>query len=261
MADQDVTGMHPSFARVIAQREELKAKLSGIRHKIGVYSAKGGVGKTTVAVNLAYTLAAVGLKVGLLDADIDCPNTAMFLGMEGRIDTSVFPLKPLVKDGVKAVSTAMLVDEASRPIIWRGPMITKMLNEMLSHVDWGELDYLVMDLPPGTSDAPLTIMQLLSLDGFVIVTTPQRISGVNSARSGLMAKRLGAPLLGVVENMSSGSPSESTAAAARSLGTEILGIVSADPSFNLLSDGGKVPVKENQKIRGEFEKIAKRITE
>jgi ATP-binding protein involved in chromosome partitioning len=251
--------MHPSFAKVIAQREALKRKLAQVKHIIGVYSAKGGVGKTTTAVNLAYSLSAMGQRVGLLDADIDCPNLTMFLGIDERIDTSGFPLKPVLKHGVKVASTAMLVDEVSRPIIWRGPMITKMLNEMFDNVDWGELDYLVIDLSPGTSDAPLTIMQLLPLDGFVIVTTPQKIAGLNSTRSGLMAKRLNVALLGMVENMSSGTPSESTSSAVRALGTELLGIISADPAFNTLSDLGKIPVRENEKIRGEFEAIARKL--
>ena len=154
MAEEGPQGMHPSFARVIQQREQLKEKLSNIKHKIGVYSAKGGVGKTTVAVNLAYTLARMGNSVGLLDADIDCPNLPMFLGIEEKIDTSSRPFKPILKDGVKVASTAMLVDEASKPIIWRGPMITKMLNEMFEGMDWGALDYLIIDLSPGTSRQP-----------------------------------------------------------------------------------------------------------
>jgi ATP-binding protein involved in chromosome partitioning len=252
-------GMHPSFAKTIMQREALKKKLSSIKHIIGVYSAKGGVGKTTTAVNLAFTLSAMGFKVGLLDADIDCPNLTMFLGIGERIDTSHFPLQPIMKDGVKVASTAMLVDEISRPIIWRGPMVTKMLNEMFDNVDWGILDYLVIDLSPGTSDAPLTIMQLLPLDGFVIVTTPQKIAGLNSTRSGLMAKRLNVAVLGVVENMSSGIASESTKEAVRVLGTELLGTVSQNPLFNFMSDGGKIPVLQDEKIRKEFEEIAKKI--
>lgn len=252
--------MHPSFAKVIMQREALKKKLGQIKKIIGVYSAKGGVGKTTTAVNLAYTLSAMGSKVGLLDADIDCPNLTMFLGIDERIDTSHFPLKPIMKNGVKVASTAMLVDEISRPIIWRGPMVTKMLNEMFENVDWGELDYLIIDLSPGTSDAPLTIMQLLPLNGFVIVTTPQKIAGLNSTRSGLMAKRLNVSLLGVVENMSSGTPSESTSEAVKALQTDLLGTISADPAFNSLSDRGKIPVLESEKIGKEFEALAKKLT-
>jgi ATP-binding protein involved in chromosome partitioning len=256
---QAPVGMHPSFAKVIEQRQRLKEKLSKIKHKIGVYSAKGGVGKTTVAVNLAYTLSKMGKSVGLLDADIDCPNLPMFLGIEEKIDTSVQPFKPIIKDGVKVASTAMLVDEASKPIIWRGPMITKMLNEMFDGIDWGELDYLIMDLSPGTSDAPLTIMQLLQLDGFVIVTTPQKIAAVNSGRSGLMAKKLNVSLLGVVENMSSGKQSEHTTELLKTLDTDLLGTVSRSDDFNSASDSGKVPVLSNEKIRKEFEAIAKKL--
>ncbi len=258
--EQPQQAMHPSFARVIQQREQLKAKLSKIKHKIGVYSAKGGVGKTTVAVNLAYTLAAMGKSVGLLDADIDCPNLPMFLGIEEKIDTSSMPFKPIIKGGVKVASTAMLVDEAKKPIIWRGPMITKMLNEMFDGIDWGELDYLIMDLSPGTSDAPLTIMQLLQLDGFVIVTTPQKIASVNSGRSGLMAKKLNVALLGVVENMSDGTPSANTTELLKTLDTTLLGVVTADPDFNRMSDSGTVPVLSSDKIRKEFESIARKLT-
>lgn len=238
--------MHPSFARVIAQKEHLKKKLSSIKHKIGIYSAKGGVGKTTTAVNIAYSLAKLGHSVGLLDADIDCPNVTMFLGMESAKLDSVQPMRPIVHQGVKVLSTAMVVDEMKMPMIWRGPIITKMVWELLANSEWGDLDYLVIDLPPGTSDSPLTIMQLLGLDGFVIVTTPQKISAVNSIRSGIMAKRLGAPILGVVENMSSGEISKHTKAVADELGTDVLGSVKRDDIFNSCSDSGKVAVLEDR---------------
>jgi len=251
-------GAHPSFARVIQQKQRVRSNLSGVKHKIGVYSAKGGVGKTTIAINLAYTLASRGLKVGLLDADIDCPNVTMFLGMEEKMIPKV-PLKPILKDGVKIVSTAMLVDEIRRPIIWRGPILTKMLGDFFENTEWGELDYLIIDLSPGTSDAPLTIMQLLDLDGFIIVTTPQRVAGLNSMRSGLMAKRLGSHIIGIVENMSSGKPSESTRAAAESLKTEVLGCIKSDGRFNTSSDSGVVPVSDHPDIKGAFDEIVKAI--
>ncbi len=253
-------GMHPSFMRVIQQKQRIKQKLSAIKHKIGVYSAKGGVGKTTVAINLAYTLARNGLKVGLLDADIDCPNVTMFLGMEDAKMEPVLPLKPLEKDGIKIASTAMLVDEAKRPIIWRGPIVTKMLGDFFENTDWGELDYLIVDLSPGTSDGPLTIIQVLDLDGFVIVTNPQRIAGINSIRSGLMAKRMNVPVLGVVENMSSGKPSEKTMEVVKALDTELFGVVPMNKEFADLSDKGKVHVVENSEISRAFDEIAKKIT-
>lgn len=261
MADEAPQAMHPSFVNVIRQKERVRKNLGAIKHKIGVYSAKGGVGKTTTAVNIAYSLKKRGLSVGLLDADIDCPNITMFLGIEEqRIDTSMgYPLKPIIKDGIKVTSTAMLIDEVSKPVIWRGPMIAKMLGEFFENTDWGVLDYLIIDLPPGSSDSPLTIMQLLELDGFVIVTTPQRIAGINSIRSGMMAKRLNAPIIGVVENMSTGTVSESTKRVIESLGTTLLGTVMLSPQFNSMSDSGKIPVVEDNEIARQYDTIAEGI--
>ncbi|MDE1856535.1 MAG: P-loop NTPase [Candidatus Micrarchaeota archaeon] len=246
--------MHPSFMGVLKQKERVRAKLSGIKHKIGVYSAKGGVGKTTIAVNIAYTLSRMGYKVGLLDADIDCPNVTMFLGIDRMIGITV-PIRPLEHNGVRVASTAMLVDEVKRPIIWRGPIITKMLGDFFENTEWGELDYLIVDLPPGTSDAPLTIMQLLDLDGFVIVTTPQRIASINAIRSGLMARRLGVSVLGIVENMSDGEASENAREVGRTLGTEKLFSVGRDQSFNAFSDSGRVAVVEDDGKYAEFRKL------
>ncbi len=250
--------MHPSFLNTLRQKERVKAKLAGIKHKIGIYSAKGGVGKTTIAVNVAYALKEKGFKVGLLDADIDCPNVTMFLGINEKIET-ILPLKPVVKDGIKVASTAMVVDDIKKPIIWRGALITKMLGDFFENTDWGELDYLIIDLPPGTSDAPLTIMQLLDMEGFVIVTTPQKVAALNSIRSGLMAKRLGMAILGVVENMSDGKANENTANVAKELGVEILGTVKNDDTFKHLSDEGKVPMLESNEIACEFRTIASKL--
>jgi len=253
-------GMHPSFLRVIQQKQRIKQKLAKVRHRIGVYSAKGGVGKTTVAINLAFSLMKRGFGVGLLDADIDCPNVTMFLGMEDAKMEPVMPLKPIDKEGVKVASTAMLVDELKRPIIWRGPLVAKMISDFLENTDWGELDYLVIDLPPGTSDAPLSVMQLLDLDGFVIVTNPQRIAAMNSIRSGMMAKRLNAPLVGVVENMSNGKPSKNTENVVSTLGTELLGTVRTRPEIAELTDKGMIHVLSNKDVAKEFEEITDRIT-
>ena len=250
--------MHPSFARVIEQRKRVKERMSRIKHRIGVYSAKGGVGKTTIAINLAYTLMRRGFRVGLLDADIDCPNVTMFLGIDEKMDPHA-PLHPIEKNGVKVASTAMLVDELKKPIIWRGPIITKMIGDFFEYTDWGDLDYLIIDLAPGTSDTPLTIMQLLDMDGFVIVTNPQRISSINAVRSGLMARRLGTHVLGVVENMSDGKPSQSTLDAARSLNTELLGSIGYDKRFNSHSDSGREPVLEDNGLYEAFSGIADRI--
>jgi ATP-binding protein involved in chromosome partitioning len=261
MADEDrmQPGMHPSFVGVIRQKERLREKLSSIKHKIGIYSAKGGVGKTTVAVNIAYALASMGFKVGILDADIDTPNISMFLGIDEKFDSSKLPLKPIEKQGVKIASTAMLMADAEKPIIWRGPIIVKMLGEFFENTDWGALDYLILDLPPGSSDAPLTIMQVLDLDGFVIVTTPQKTAAVNSIRSGLMAKRLNVAVLGVVENMSNGTISKHTEMVAKTLDTNLLGTVRMDRRFDEYSDAGLVPVAENKEILDSFQHIARKL--
>ncbi len=259
--EEKPAGMHPSFVGVIRQKERIREKLSGIKHKIGVYSAKGGVGKTTVSVNLAYALAKMGFKVGILDADIDTPNVSLFLGIGEKMDTSSMPLKPLVKEGVKIASTGMIATEDNRPIIWRGPMMVKMLGEFFENTDWGDLDYMILDLPPGSSDSPLTIMQVLGLEGFVIVTTPQRISSVNSIRSGLMAKRLNVPVLGIIENMSNGMASAYTEAVSKALDAPVIGSVNYDARFNEMSDSGKVPVLEDEGIFGNFRQIAAHISD
>ena len=252
-------GMHPSFLRVIQQKQRVKQKLAAIKHKIGVYSAKGGVGKTTVAINIAYALSQKGYKVGLLDADIDCPNVTMFLGMDDAKMEPVLPLKPLDNKGVKVASTAMLVDELKRPIIWRGPIVTKMMGDFFENTEWGALDYLICDLSPGTSDGPLTIMQVLDLDGFIIVTTPQKIAGINSTRSGLMAKRLNVPLIGVVENMSDGKPSDETMKVVKTLDTEFLGTVKKEDKVYEMTDRGKIHVLEDKGVLSEFNAIIEKF--
>ncbi len=248
---------HPSFARIINQKQQIKEKLSNIKHKIGIYSAKGGVGKTTVAVNLAYTLMAMGFGVGLLDADIDTPNVAMFLGMTG-VKEAVYPLKPVDRHGVKVLSTAMFIDESTKPIIWRGPMVAKMIAEFFDNTDWGALDYLILDLAPGTSDAPLSIMQLLDMDGFILVTTPQHTAALNTIRSGRMIKRMGISILGVVENMSDGKLAGAQEVA-DALGCEVLGTINHDNKFSALSDSGIVPVLTDVALKAQFESIVKKL--
>ncbi|EQD47054.1 ATP-binding Mrp/Nbp35 family protein [mine drainage metagenome] len=251
--------MHPSFINTLNTRDRIKKKLSSIKHKIGVYSAKGGVGKTTVAVNVAYELSKKGFSVGLLDADIDCPNVTVFLGINDMMDTSAFPLKPIEKDGVKVASTAMLVDDLKKPIIWRGPIIVKMLYDFFENTDWGPLDYLIIDLPPGTSDAPLTIMQVLDVDGFVIVTTPQRVAMLNSIRSAMMAKRLGKAVLGIVENMYEGKEGDIDELTEKA-GAKVIGRINRDIRLSESSDSGEVAVLKYADIEGVFSGIVDELT-
>ena len=150
------------------------------------------------------------------------------------------------------------VDDDKKPIIWRGPIIGKMIREFFENSEWGELDYLIIDLSPGTSDAPLSLIQLLDLDGFLLVTTPHHIAALNTIRSGMMAKRLGSSILGVVENMSDGNP-KGAREVADALGCEVLGAIKYDKRFGELSDAGKIPSEEDAEIKEEFIRIIKKI--
>jgi ATP-binding protein involved in chromosome partitioning len=189
----------------IEQDKRLKERMSRIDHKLIVISGKGGVGKSTVAVNLAYGLAAKGNRVGLLDVDIHGPNIAKMLGIEDkRLIGSDLGIEPIeVLPGLKAVSLALLFEDRDQPIIWRGPLKMITIKQFLADVNWGELDYLIVDSPPGTGDEPLSVCQLIpDLSGAIIVTTPQDVAVLDSRKSILFAKELKVPIAGVIENMS-----------------------------------------------------------
>src|SRR5215217_2639868 len=176
--------------------------LPGVKNVLAVASGKGGVGKSTVAVNLAVALARDGASVGLLDADITGPNVPLMLGLEGQPQKSADnKIVPLVRHGVKAISIQFFVPEG-QPIVWRGPLIGGAIQQFLRDVDWGELDYLVIDLPPGTSDAQLTLAQAVPISGTVLVTTPQDVALADVSKALAMLKRLNVPVIGLVENMS-----------------------------------------------------------
>ncbi len=178
------------------------AAVPGVQHVIAVASGKGGVGKSTVAVNLALALAGLGHQVGLLDADVYGPSVPLMLGLRERPrSTDDRRIIPLERYGLKVISVGLFIEDHT-PVIWRGPMITKLLTQFLRDVEWGELDYLVLDLPPGTGDAQLTITQQVPLTGGVIVTTPQDVALLDVKRSVTMFQQVNAPVLGVVENMS-----------------------------------------------------------
>jgi ATP-binding protein involved in chromosome partitioning len=177
------------------------ALLPGVANVIAVSSGKGGVGKSTTAVNLALALAAEGARVGLLDADIYGPSLPLMMGIEGRPESADGKtMEPLANHGVKVMSIGFLVDP-EQAVVWRGPMATQALDQLLRQTNWGELDYLVVDMPPGTGDIQLTLSQRVPLTGAVIVTTPQDIALLD-ARKGLnMFEKVGVPILGIVENM------------------------------------------------------------
>jgi len=180
--------------------------IEGVKNIIAVSSGKGGVGKSTVAVNLAVALAQTGAKVGLIDADIYGPNAPTMLGLETanvvvQQGAQGEVLDPAFNHGVKMVSMGFLIDR-DQPVIWRGPMLNGVIRQFLYQVSWGELDYLVVDLPPGTGDAQLTLAQAVPMAGAVIVTTPQNVA-LSDARRGLrMFQQLKVPVIGIVENMS-----------------------------------------------------------
>ena len=182
------------------QKRQITDRLSKVRTKIGIYSGKGGVGKTTVAVNLAVMLAQKGNRVGLLDVDIDCPNVTKVLGIAEKPDYVDGQIIPAEKWGVKVVSMGFFQEKEEEAIIWRGPMIHNAINQFLQTTVWGELDYLLVDLPPGTSDSPLTVMQTLPMDGFVVVSTPQVLATIDAKRCINMIRKLNLNVLGIVEN-------------------------------------------------------------
>lgn len=174
--------------------------MPGIRNVIAVASGKGGVGKTTVAVNVAVALAKEGVKVGLMDADITGPNVPIMMGTKGLPPLEQGQLVPAESFGVKVMSMGFLVKEGEA-VIWRGPMLHHAINKFLKEVRWGELDYLIVDLPPGTSDPQLTLSQAVPLTGALVVTTPQGVSLLDVRKAIAMFEKVKVPILGIVENM------------------------------------------------------------
>lgn len=185
-------------------RQKLESRLCRIRHKIVVLSGKGGVGKSTVAVNLAVALMMAGRRVGLLDVDIHGPSIPTMLGIEGySIGGSDGEIAPADVDGLKVISVGLFLPSQDDAVIWRGPLKMGAIKQFLKDVAWGDLDFLVIDCPPGTGDEPLSVCQLIGrLDGAVIVTTPQKVAAVDVRKSITFCHQLHVPVLGVVENMS-----------------------------------------------------------
>jgi ATP-binding protein involved in chromosome partitioning len=190
-------------SRIVAHTVQRGVKLvPGVKNIVAVASGKGGVGKSTTAVNLALALAAEGASVGMLDADIYGPSQPMMLGITARPESKDGKrMEPLVGHGIQAMSIGFLVD-VDQPMVWRGPMVTQALEQLLKETAWRDLDYLVVDLPPGTGDIQLTLAQRVPVTGSVIVTTPQDIALIDARKSVRMFEKVGVPILGVIENMS-----------------------------------------------------------
>jgi len=219
-----------------------------IRNAIAVGSGKGGVGKSTVAVNIAVALAKSGARVGLLDADIYGPNIPTMMGVEKLPPPNGKKLVPAEAYGLKMISMGLLV-KPGQPLIWRGPMLNSAIRQFLGDVEWGELDYLIVDLPPGTGDAALSLAQALPLSGAIIVTLPQQVSLEDASRGLQMFRTLEVPILGVIENMSYLDLPDGTRMdifgtgggekLARSTGTVFLGMIPIDPTVREGGDSGK----------------------
>src|SRR2546426_11246171 len=249
-------------------------RIPGIKHVIAVASGKGGVGKSTVAANLAVALAQTGARVGLCDCDIYGPSISLMFGTRERpLATEENKIVPIEQYGFRLMSMGFLLDDTS-PAILRGPMVTRYTQQFLRQVEWGELDYLVLDLPPGTGDIQLTIVQTVALSGAIIVTTPQEVALIDARKAATMFEKVNVPVLGLVENMSYFvSPSDNKRydifgsgggdREAKRLRGPLLGQIPIDIATREAGDrGGPIVAQDRQSpVAVEFIKIARRIRE
>ena len=239
--------------------EKITENMVGVKKKFMVFSGKGGVGKTTVAVNLAYSLMSKGFKVGLLDVDIHGPNVIKMLGLENKRLTGTKKIEPInAFINMKVMSTALLIEADDIPIIWRGPLKIKLIKQFLEDVNWGKLDFLIIDAPPGTGDEPLSIAQLMpGLSGGIIVTTPQDVAILDAKKSIRFAQQLNIPFIGLIENMSGFIcpycneridifKTGGGLKIAMDTGIEFLGRIPYEPQVMLSSDDGIVYLKEHK---------------
>lgn len=264
-----------SFA---GMKEKVNERMGQVKKEIMVMSGKGGVGKTTIAVNLAIALKAKGFKVGLLDLDIHGPNVPKMLGIgQEKLATNENEIMPIIlknglAKGLKVMSMGFLLEEDA-PVIWRGPLKMRAISQFLGDVKWEKLDFLIIDLPPGTGDEPLSMAQLVpQVEGSVIVTTPQEVALIDSRRAVNFSKKLNIPILGIVENMSGlacphcgkeiklfkvGGGKK----AAEELKVPFLGKISLDPKIVEASDSGELLILKypNSKTGREFKEIVDKI--
>ncbi|EHP89624.1 Mrp/NBP35 family ATP-binding protein [Methanotorris formicicus] len=266
----------PDTKKIMEQQNaKIRENMKKIKHKIVILSGKGGVGKSTVTVNLASALNMVGKKVGVLDADIHGPNVPKMFGVEGlqpmASPAGIFPIT--TPQGIKTISIEYFLPNGNTPVIWRGPRVSGAIRQFLSDVVWGELDYLLIDTPPGTGDEQLTIMQSIpDIDGAIVVTTPEDVAVLDVKKSIAMTKMLNVPILGVIENMSGfvcphcnkivdvfGRGGGENAA--KEFDVEFLGRVPLDIKAREASDKGIPMVMLDCKASEEFKKIVNKIIE
>ncbi len=265
----------PKKINVINRQTSGLTRREGIKHVIAVMSGKGGVGKSLVTGLLAVTLRRGGYRVGILDGDITGPSIPKMFGLPSRAMAEGSLHAPRTTTGISVMSMNLLLEQEDQAVIWRGPMVAGAIKQFFSDVDWGELDYLFVDLPPGTSDAPMTTMQALPLDGVIVVSTPQGLATMVVTKAVHMAQRLEVPVLGVVENMSyvnlpgSGEryelfgPSQGQHLVALT-GAPLLGQLPIDPEIARLCDSGSIEgyrSPEYQEMADNFLKITERAAE
>lgn len=249
-------------------------RMNRIKHKIIIASGKGGVGKSTVSVNLAWAFKSKGYSVGLLDADITGPSIPKLLGIENqKMKKGPDGVRPGDASGIKVASMALLLPSRDSPVVWRGPMKMAAIRQFVQDVLWGDLDFLLIDLPPGTSDEPLSVIQLIpEMTGAIIVTTPQEVSLLDSRKAVNMVKSMGVPVLGIIENMSGLLCPHCGGAidifsigggkkAAEELDVPFLGAIPLDPEVSVLGDRGTPFVDRATRAEGSFKKIVDRLLE
>lgn len=233
-------------------------ELSHVKHVIGVMSGKGGVGKSSVSALIAVALARRGHKVGVMDADITGPSMPKMFGVSGQLEVNELGIFPAETEhlGIKIVSVNLMMDQEDAPVIWRAPLVTGMIKQFWTQVVWGDLDYVIIDLPPGTSDVPLSVMQSIQLDGFIAVSSPQDVAAMVVRKSVNMANIMEKPVIGLVENMSYlACPgcgevihpfgASTGAQQAEKLGIPFIGEMPIDPSLASLADKGSVELYEH----------------
>ena len=257
--------------KTIEQNKIIEERIKKIKYKIAVASGKGGVGKSLVSGLLASALAQKGFTVGILDADITGPSIPRMFGAEGILGKSeegIIP--PGTEDGIKIMSLSLILNDNSSAVIWRGPMISGAIRQFVSDIDWGTLDYLIVDLPPGTSDAPLTVMQNLQLDGMVVVTSPQQLAFEIVRKAISMSQTMNVKVLGLVENMSyaicpkCGEKFELFGKDDGELLAEraevpYLGSIPLDPQISLLADNGRISTYRNGGVSQIVENVLKNL--
>jgi ATP-binding protein involved in chromosome partitioning len=239
-------------------------KLGGnVKHVIAVTSGKGGVGKSTCAVNLAAALSATGASVGILDADVYGPNVPVMMGILEKPRGAEGKLMPIEAHGIKTMSVGYMIEDG-QPVMWRGPMLHRALEQFLQDVEWGELDYLIVDMPPGTGDAQLSLSQLVPLTGMVVVTMPQEVSLTDVRRAIGMAQQVKTDVLGVVENMTGEIFGEGGGAAtAEKFHVPLLGSIPLEASMRVGGDEG-IPIviaEPDGQIAGIFKEIAGKVAQ